>query len=634
MKIHHPQTAGLCVLLSLAGLFPLHAQTLTQTYPLQNGWNAISLDVYPTDTAPAAVFANLPVASVWTRGESVSSAQFIQNPAETSFAESDWLRWIPGQPSFVSTLRAIQGRRAYLIKLTNGPVNWQVTGQPVTRPIAWTPNQYNLRSFPIDPTSPPTFKQFFGSAAAHYDPGTDRPRSIYRLQSDGQWVLANRSEVMTAGVAYWVYCQGDSRFTAPLALRLNPGPTLDFGPTRERINLELENLAPGTRTVVLRQLGGFVSGLLAYQRFHPTNGFEWVDLPNPHTLLVTNGSPRRLDLAIRRSRLAGPQHTSIMEIADAQGTRHRLPMTAERSGSGYAGLWVGSVTVNAVSEPHFGSLTTNLYALVAGQPTPLHDPGLLVTTNLMVTTNASLVVVTNQLLAAQTLTGTAVPVYEKVERHVAAQTPTPTKSEFTMRLLLHVDSTGTTRLLKEVVEMWRDGTATNNAQGYQVVDQPGTYVLVTRDDLLSQFKGATLRAGGSVGRRLSAIGFDFDGKGTNHLQLAGTFGPGGILTNTLQIPADFPGNPFRHKYHPDHDNLAADFATFKAEAYAVTRQLRFEFATSATGNAAIPDPGYSVMEGNYRETLIGLHKQPLHVQGNFRLSRASFIAELNPSPTP
>jgi hypothetical protein len=40
------------------------------------------------------------------------------------------------------------------------------------------------------------------------------------------------------------------------------------------------------------------------------------------------------------------------------------------------------------------------------------------------------------------------------------------------------------------------------------------------------------------------------------------------------------------------------------------------------------------MEGTYRETIIGLHKKDLLVQGTFRLSRASFIAELNPSPTP
>ena len=58
-----------------------------------------------------------------------------------------------------------------------------------------------------------------------------------------------------------------------------------------------------------------------------------------------------------------------------------------------------------------------------------------------------------------------VPVYEKVERSVGAQVPTPTKSEFKLRLLLHVDNTGQARLLKEVVQMWRDGTYTNDASG-------------------------------------------------------------------------------------------------------------------------------------------------------------------------
>jgi hypothetical protein len=186
--------------------------------------------------------------------------------------------------------------------------------------------------------------------------------------------------------------------------------------------------------------------------------------------------------------------------------------------------------------------------------------------------------------------------------------------------------------------MWRDGTYTNDNLGRRVVDKPGTYVLVTRDALLSQFKGATLRNGVSVGRRLSAIGFVFDGQGTNHLDLSGTFAPAQSLTGAIQIGSDYALNPFLHKYHPDHDNLDAYFRPItdpaKKEAYAVTRQLQFDFGTNPPSNAANPDPDYSVMAGIYRETLTGLHKQPLLVQGTFQLSRASFIAELNPSPTP
>jgi len=207
-----------------------------------------------------------------------------------------------------------------------------------------------------------------------------------------------------------------------------------------------------------------------------------------------------------------------------------------------------------------------------------------------------------------------------------------------MRVLLHVGGGGKARLLKEVVQMWRDGTYTNDFQGRRAVDKPGTYVLLTEDKLLGQFKGSTIRDGVSVGRRLSAIGFDFDGKGTNHLALAGTFAPGQALTGTIQYGSDYPLNPFRHRYHPDHDNLDAHFTPIsdpaQKEVYAVTRQVQFDFSGVASGSASSPDPAYSAMEGIYRETITGLHKQPILVQGKFRLSRSSYIADLNPSPRP
>jgi hypothetical protein len=55
--------------LLLAGVLRLPAQVVTQTFTLQAGWNAGSTEVVPSDPAPAAVFSNLPVASVWARAE-------------------------------------------------------------------------------------------------------------------------------------------------------------------------------------------------------------------------------------------------------------------------------------------------------------------------------------------------------------------------------------------------------------------------------------------------------------------------------------------------------------------------------------------------------------------------------------
>jgi len=214
-------------------------------------------------------------------------------------------------------------------------------------------------------------------------------------------------------------------------------------------------------------------------------------------------------------------------------------------------------------------------------------------------------------------------------------TPTPTKSELGLRLLVHVDATGQARLLKEVLQMWRNGTFTNDGSGNLVVDKPGQYVLLTDDTLIPLFQGATVRDGESVGRRISTIGYDFPSSSSNNfLNLAGSFAIGTNLTGTLNLPYDHPNNPFKHKYHPDHDNLNAQFNGPAIESFTTTRSIRLDFAASPPDGPAVPDFGYDEMGGTYRESITGIHKNIIYVSGTFRLSRVSRIAELNPSPTP
>jgi len=184
--------------------------------------------------------------------------------------------------------------------------------------------------------------------------------------------------------------------------------------------------------------------------------------------------------------------------------------------------------------------------------------------------------------------------------------------------------------------MWRDGTYTNDAQGNKVVDKPGEYVLLTDDRLIGQFKGATMRDGVPVGRRISTAGYDFDGGATNYLNMSGAFAISNHLNLTIALGPNSPTNPFRHKYHPDHDNLDVRFQplTNNFEAYAVTRKIELEFTGTDPVSTNSPNFGYSVMGGIYRETLTGLHKDPIRLQGTFRLTRACLTSELNPSPTP
>jgi len=161
-------------------------QTITQTITLQPGWNAVWLEVQPTNNSAAAVFANLPVASAWSRAERISSVDFIQNPSEASFNESGWLAWLPAwrTESFLNNLFAVFANRAYLLRCTNtATVVWNITGRPALRQPEWVPDAFNLRGAPVDPTAPPAFLNFFRHSPAHYNSASSQLQKIYRLDS-------------------------------------------------------------------------------------------------------------------------------------------------------------------------------------------------------------------------------------------------------------------------------------------------------------------------------------------------------------------------------------------------------------------------------------------------------------------
>lgn len=198
-----------------------------------------------------------------------------------------------------------------------------------------------------------------------------------------------------------------------------------------------------------------------------------------------------------------------------------------------------------------------------------------------------------------------------------------------MRLLLHVDTNGVARLLKEVIQMWKDGTSTNAGGGFVSTATSGRSVLLTEDALIPRFKGSTLRDGELVGRRLSTASYDWEGTNTS-VTMSGRFAVNNELKCSLVLQPSTPTNPFRHRYHPDHDNLNVryDGPSLSPEAYAVTRDITLQIAPTDSSTLS-PDYGYSVMAGVYRERFTGLHKDPLYVSGAFRLTRVTTTGVLN-----
>lgn len=561
------------------------AQQWTQQITLQPGWNAVFLEVQPSNNTSAAVFAGLPVAGVWTRAERASRVDYIQNASEAVFNEPAWLRWLPPERSeaFLNNLYTVQAQRAYLLKSTNvTPVIWSITGRPSLEQPVWEADAYNLRGLAVEPANPPTFLNYFRPSRAHYNTASAQLQKIYRLNSAGQWTPVAPNDLTKSGEAYWIYTQGASDYLAPLTPTVALGDGLAFGAELTQLELRLANRTANPMNALVRELNASGPGALTYYQFLTNAGGQWPNLSGTLVQTPAAGGVTRVRLAMRRTVAGSDAYVSVLEVRDGAGTRVLVPVSAAgglaevpatplAQAQAHAGLWVGNATINAVSEAH------------AVNPT----------------------------------------------------NPTPTKTEMNLRVLLHVDAHGQTRLLKDVIQMWRDGTFTNNANGDRVVAQPGRYVLLTDEALIGQFQGATVRDGVPVGRRLSTVGYDFVRLTSgNFLGVSGLFAAGQTLSATLTLPHDHPNNPFKHKYHPDHDNLNARFDGPTVEAYPVTRLVQWQFtAGPPVGNAA-PDYGHDELGGNYSEVITGLHKNPIHLRGHFRLTRVARIADLNPSALP
>lgn len=619
--------AQLALLLAWHMAPPASAQNITQTLTLQPGWNSVYLEVTPTNPALSAVFGSVPIDSVWTFAARSSAIDFIQNPSEPVWNRDSWLLYVPtNRPeSFQNNLFTLQANVGYLVNLSNAvPVTLNVTGRPSLRRAAWVPDAYNFRGFPIDPANRPTFQSFFAPSPAHYSAGA--LQRIYQLNNSGQWGLVNPGDLMSSGMAYWVFTKGASDYVAPLTVSVEIGDGLDFSKDANELSLVLQNRTSVSQTAFITDTAAPAPNPLSYFKLSPSDGVQWFNLPSPLVRTNPGSASQTLRTSVRRQDFDAEFYQTVLAISDGAGTRLLVPVAAGKTlatgaqGSGlagfkgaaqshgllsapdeaktHAGLWVGNAIINAVSEPHSGTLVTNAsrgYTLT-----------LVTNDNFSVTTNY---------------------VPNSVTRTNVSLATTPVKNEFGLRVLLHVNTNGETSLLKEVIQMWQDGTYTNDSQGALVPAVPGHYVLVTDDARIAQFQGATLRDGVPVGRRLSTVNFDFaSGSANNFLSLSGAFAVGSVVSGGITLAPDFPTNPFMHKYHPDHDNKNANGDT-KIESYQVTRTFSLEFAPPPTN--APPDYGYNRIDGVYRETLSGLHRSDIAVSGTFTLTRMAVTGVLN-----
>ena len=594
------KTRGLEFLILSAALAAAPAAALqpemTQSFQLHPGWNAVYLEVRPSDNSAEAVFGGLPLASAWTWNPSVGKVQFIDNPSEQLTGSPAWLGYFPRPrpESILTNLFSVQANRAYLLKIDGDqPVTWTVTGVPEVQAKQWVPDSFNLVGFTVDPAQPPTFGQFLAPSPAHAG------QPIYRLNDAGAWeaVASPFATAIHSGSAYWVFSKGPSSYTGPIDVSLDASRTLDFGGSLDQLRLRVRNLAAEPVAVSLTQIGGATPTKLSYFKFDPDTGeLAWPALPPSILLPTQDGGEALVDLAPRRAEFTAAETASILEIKSVTGFRRYVAVSAK-----------GPFAPPAFLEQRAERAARA--ARAAGLPAPieLDSPIVFPLAGLWVGEVSVRKV-------SQAQTGSIVPV--------------PVGADFRFRVMIHVDQSGTPRLLKEVIELWKNGTEIPDPEnpGATIVDEPGHYVLITDEGLVSNFEGAALRDGQPVGYRVSTINYDFDGQS---VLMTGAFGTNGSLSVTLTEDSDAATNPFKHKYHPDHNNLDEQYLGHVEEAYTVTRNTSFEFAATDPFGRELANYGSSVLGGTFTETLSGLHRNDIAVEGTFLLNRVSTRPVLN-----
>jgi hypothetical protein len=112
--------AGL-VFLSLSVNVVLADTLRQQTVNLHKGWNAVFLQVNPTNDSPANCFQGTPVTLVAQFVGNIAGVQYVQNPSTNSVnRQGGWLVWYaPSRPdAFLTQLFALSGNTSYLVYLT------------------------------------------------------------------------------------------------------------------------------------------------------------------------------------------------------------------------------------------------------------------------------------------------------------------------------------------------------------------------------------------------------------------------------------------------------------------------------------------------------------------------------------
>lgn len=366
------------------------AQWLTQSLDLVPGWNAVYLEVQPYPDWTDNVFSNTPVQSVWKWTRRFTTIQFEKDPSETTVQDPHWQVWFPPDSSnrYATRLPQIEGGRAYLVHVpTNASAfTLRVKGRVIMPIPEWYPHSLNLIGLNVDSNQAPTFADYFAyTPAIRTDQGSRN--ALYTLLPSGksETIVQPARVAPKKGAAYWIQCARTPAATSPLVAEPDTGTGLDFGSSKNRETLRIQNLWTNrsmTVTVRLRDSetpptdAGMPSlaGAVPLSYLVKTNNdgvWHWYTFPDQGlTQTVAPGGEWDLYLGVRRDDMTttdtNAEYQSILDVKETFcGLLIRVPVSAgtdltSTNGEIYEkqGLWVGDAVIGSVNAPAYSG--TNL----------------------------------------------------------------------------------------------------------------------------------------------------------------------------------------------------------------------------------------------------------------------------------
>lgn len=555
-------------LLALVLLVPLaRAQWQNVTYTLRGGWNSIYLHGDASHATLEQLFVSNPeVISVWRWNPNPTQTQFSTSTLIPSAGTPEWSTWTRGGSA--NTLLNLSGPSAYLVECSGTSSNTYTATVPqrVQPPrTSWVRNGANLLGFPAAMSpSAPTISAYFASFPVAIATNT----KIYKYAggplggSNPTQIFSTTSETLDRTQAYWFDAAVVGNFYGPLEVSPSNLDGLIYGRNGSLISVRVRNRTSSSVNLTVTpvnsaaapsgqdQITGPVP--LTYRSFNSATAayeFAAITAGSPVSLVLNAQSTSELFFGVNRAQITGAADTLYASLL--RFTLNRLP-----DGSPLMDVFLpASARVTSLSGLWIGDATvTDVQAKVPG------------------------------------FTGTA------------------TGRSFPLRIILHVDDTGTARLLSQVF-MGRLAAAPNNVG------------LCTQESALKTSDLATAL-------RYSAAHLP---PGTTYSTGTGSVSFGQTLVRTIPIAYNASTNPFVHTYHPDHDNRNARFdAGLSAgiESPAISRECNFTFTANPPAGTSSQGWGSSVIGGSYTETITGIHKTPTTVSGTFVLQRASEIGSI------